>query len=50
MGDSDSRVGVNPGADSIFGLFGVRVGIGVNFFFTNGVGDRIGVNMMINGV
>ncbi len=44
MGDSDSGVGVKPGADSIFGLFGVGVGIGVNFFFTTGVGVGIGVN------
>ncbi len=32
MGGSDSGVGVMPGANSTFGLFGV--GVGVNIFFT----------------
>ena len=32
MGDSDSGVGVKPGADSNFDQFGVGVGIGVNSF------------------
>ena len=46
MGDSDSGVGVKPGVDSSFGIFGVGVGIGVNIFFTTGVGARVGVNRL----
>ena len=41
MGDSDSGVVVKPGADPIFGLFGVGVEIGVNLFLTTGVGVRV---------
>ncbi len=47
MGDSDSGVGVRPGADSNFGQFGVGVGIGVNSFFTTGVGTGVGVNSFL---
>ena len=48
MGDSDSRFGVKPGADSVFGTFGVGVGIGVNNFFTTGVGAGVGVNIFFD--
>ncbi len=33
MGDSDSGVGVMPGANSVFWQFGVGVGTGVKCFF-----------------
>ena len=46
MGNSDSGVRVKPGADSIFGLFGVGVGIRVNLFLTTGVGAGVGVYLV----
>ncbi len=35
MGDSDSGVGVMPGVDSVFCQFGVGVGTGVKYFYSN---------------